>query len=63
MYLLTSSAAISEGHGDAALLLLRAGAETDKKDVDGHLAIDLAPDTKVCLLVDTFVVDSLTSSR
>ena len=39
--------AISEGHGDTALVLLRAGAETDKKDVDGNLAIDLAPDKKV----------------
>jgi 26S proteasome non-ATPase regulatory subunit 10 len=33
--------------GDTALALLKAGAETDKKDVDGYLAIDLAPDTKV----------------
>ena len=40
--------AIAEGHGDAALVLLKAGAETDKRDVDGHLAIDLAPDKKVC---------------
>ena len=39
--------AIAEGNGDAALVLLKAGAETDKKDVDGHLAIDLAPDQKV----------------
>lgn len=39
--------AISEGHGDAALELLKAGAEMDKRDVDGHLAIDLAPDSKV----------------
>lgn len=39
--------AISEGHGDAALVLLRAGAETDKRDVDGNLAINLAPDKKV----------------
>ena len=39
--------AISEGHGDVALLLLKAGAETDKKDVDGYLAIDVAPDLKV----------------
>ncbi|KAL9013232.1 MAG: hypothetical protein Q9173_002061 [Seirophora scorigena] len=39
--------AISEGHGDTALALLRAGAETDKEDIDGHLAIDLAPDAKV----------------
>ena len=29
------------------MALLKAGAETDKKDVDGHLAIDLAPDSKV----------------
>ena len=41
------SKAISEGHGDTALVLLRAGAETDKRDVDGNLAIDLAPDKKV----------------
>ncbi|KAL8859427.1 MAG: hypothetical protein Q9178_004105 [Gyalolechia marmorata] len=39
--------AISEGHGDAALILLRAGAEVDKMDADGNLAIDLAPDAKV----------------
>lgn len=43
--------AISEGHGDAALELLKAGAETDKRDVDGHLAIDLAPDSKVSHLL------------
>ena len=39
--------AISEGHGDAAMALLKAGAEFDKRDVDGHLAIELAPDAKV----------------
>lgn len=39
--------AVSEGHGDTALVLLKAGAETDKKDVDGQLAIELAPDMKV----------------
>lgn len=39
--------AISEGHGDAAIQLLKAGAEADKRDSDGRLAIDLAPDTKV----------------
>lgn len=39
--------AISEGHGDTALALLKAGAETDKRDVDGYLAIELAPDAKV----------------
>lgn len=49
--------AISEGHGDAAIQLLKAGAEADKRDSDGNLAIDLAPDSKVgcffciCLLV------------
>lgn len=41
--------AIAEGNGDAALELLRAGAETDKKDIDGFLAIELAPDKKVSL--------------
>ena len=39
--------AISEGHGDAAMALLKAGAEFDKRDVDGHLALELAPDAKV----------------
>ena len=39
--------AISEGHGDAAMSLLRAGAEADKRDSDGYLAIDLAPDKQV----------------
>ncbi|KAJ1713802.1 proteasome regulatory particle subunit (Nas6) [Aspergillus flavus] len=39
--------AISEGHGEAAITLLKAGAETDKKDADGNLAIDMAPDTSV----------------
>ncbi|KAL4774974.1 ankyrin repeat-containing domain protein [Aspergillus nidulans var. acristatus] len=39
--------AISEGHGDAALTLLKAGAEADKKDANGTLAIDMAPDKKV----------------
>ncbi|GAB1196339.1 hypothetical protein APSETT444_005608 [Aspergillus pseudonomiae] len=37
--------AISEGHGEAAITLLKAGAETDKKDANGTLAIDMAPDT------------------
>ncbi|KAM3074109.1 putative ankyrin-repeat protein [Clarireedia jacksonii] len=39
--------AIAEGHGDTAVALLKAGAETDKKDVDGFLALDLAPDKQV----------------
>lgn len=41
--------AIAEGHGDTALVLLKAGAETDKKDATGALALDLAPDAKVSL--------------
>jgi ankyrin repeat protein len=40
-------AAIAEGHGDTAMVLLKAGAETDKKDNNGALALDLAPDAKV----------------
>lgn len=39
--------AISEGHGDAAILLMKAGTDLEKRDGDGNLAIDLAPDTKV----------------
>ncbi|RAK97073.1 ankyrin repeat domain-containing protein [Aspergillus ibericus CBS 121593] len=39
--------AVSEGHGDAAITLLKAGAEADKRDVNGILAIDMAPDNKV----------------
>ncbi|KAI9735016.1 MAG: hypothetical protein M1818_006593 [Claussenomyces sp. TS43310] len=41
--------AIAEGHGDTAVALLKAGAEPDKKDVDGLLAMDLAPDPQVSL--------------
>ena len=40
--------AVAEGHGDTAVHLLLAGAEADRKDVDGHTAIELAPDDKVC---------------
>jgi len=39
--------AVSEGHGEAALVLLRAGAEADIRDVNNKLAIELAPDSKV----------------
>lgn len=39
--------AVAEGHGHAAVALLKAGAETDKKDMDGYLALDLAPDKDV----------------
>lgn len=34
--------------GDAAVALLKAGAEVDKRDSDGQLALDLAPDKEVC---------------
>jgi 26S proteasome non-ATPase regulatory subunit 10 len=33
--------------GDTAVALLKAGVETDKKDSDGFLAIELAPDSQV----------------
>ncbi|KAL2808755.1 ankyrin repeat-containing domain protein [Aspergillus granulosus] len=39
--------AVSEGHGDAAVTLLKAGAEADKRDAEGRLALELAPDAKV----------------
>lgn len=51
--------AIAEGHGDTAVVLLKAGAETDKKDNTGALALDLAPDAKVFLHVSTFVFSPL----
>jgi 26S proteasome non-ATPase regulatory subunit 10 len=42
--------AISEGHGDAAILLMKSGTDLEKRDMDGNLAIDLAPDAKVCTI-------------
>jgi len=36
------------GIGDTAVALIKAGAELDKKDMDGNLALDLAPDKAVC---------------
>lgn len=39
--------AISEGHGDAAIHLLKSGADAEKRDGDGRLAIELVPDDKV----------------
>ncbi|KAL1973610.1 hypothetical protein VTN31DRAFT_6245 [Thermomyces dupontii] len=39
--------AIAEGHGDAAIFLMKAGAELDKRDNEGRYAIELAPDKKV----------------
>lgn len=46
--------AISEGHGEAALVLLRAGAEPGKRDRDEKFAIDLAPDSKVSYCLQWF---------
>lgn len=39
--------AIAEGHGEAAIELLKAGADSDKKDSNGALPIFLAPDLRV----------------
>lgn len=46
--------AVSEGHGDAALLLLQRGAEWDKKDTWDKVALDYAPDAKT----RTFILQS-----
>ncbi|KAF1989407.1 ankyrin [Aulographum hederae CBS 113979] len=46
--------AVCEGHGDAAMVLLKAGADAVKRTKDGVLAIDLAPDEKV----KSFIVKS-----
>lgn len=37
--------------GDAAVALLKAGAEMDKPDLSGKLALDLAPDKEVSLII------------
>ncbi|PKS07852.1 hypothetical protein jhhlp_006460 [Lomentospora prolificans] len=39
--------AVAEGHGDAAVTLMKAGADTRKRDVDGMLAIQLSPDKEI----------------
>lgn len=39
--------AIAEGNGDAAVFLLQKGAQGDKRDGEGRLAIEGAPDGKV----------------
>ena len=44
--------AVSEGHGDAAIALLKAGAETDKQDSEGRVALSLAPDERVSSIAD-----------
>ena len=41
--------AVAEGHGDTAVALLKAGAEMDKKDSEGKLPLELAPDAQVIL--------------
>jgi hypothetical protein len=35
--------------GDAAVALIKAGADATKRDSMGQLALDLAPDKEVCL--------------
>jgi 26S proteasome non-ATPase regulatory subunit 10 len=42
-----SEQATSHSIGDTAVALLKEGAETDKKDADGCLALDLTPDREV----------------
>lgn len=37
------------GLGETAVALLKAGIEADKRDTEGHVALDLAPDKEVCL--------------
>ena len=44
--------------GDTALELLRAGADTSKKDVDGFLALELAPDKEVCVASTSSSLDT-----
>lgn len=39
--------AVSEGHGDVAVELLKAGADSGKRDSEDRLAIDCAPDASV----------------
>ena len=53
---------MSEGHADAALTLLKAGAESHKRDADDFLAIDLAPDNKVRMQCKAGEADSDLSS-
>ena len=47
LFFLIFLVAISEGHGDTAMCLLKAGAESNKRDENDRLAIELAPDKKV----------------
>ena len=43
--------AMSEGHGDVALLLLTTGAKHDKKDNNGHVPLDLTSNAKTRSLI------------
>jgi 26S proteasome non-ATPase regulatory subunit 10 len=45
--------AISEGHGDAALALLKAGADPKKEDREGVKPLKLAPDAKIREFIST----------
>lgn len=49
--------AVAEGHGDAAVTLLKRGADSGVKDREGKLAIELAPDRKVRLFILTAARD------
>jgi len=53
-----SGAAIAEGHGDIAVLLLKAGIEPHTRDSDGHLPIELAPDNKVMRVAERVELES-----
>lgn len=41
--------AVAEGHGDVAIELLKRGAESDRLDGEGNVALKLAPDRKVSM--------------
>jgi 26S proteasome non-ATPase regulatory subunit 10 len=50
---LTYPPAISEGHGDAAIALLKAGADHTKINREDMTAMQLAPDTKIAEFIVT----------
>jgi len=55
--------AIAEGQGDAAIFLLKSGADAEKRDSDGRLAIALVPDDKVSALPCFGVVYTLLTAN
>ena len=57
-----TESAIAEGHGDAAIELLKAGAEADKRDKYDQLAIDTTADQKVPSQSKTARASSLANS-